>query len=202
MKLWYASASPFVRKTMVVAHETGQIDKIELVNVATTPIATDEKLLGINPARKIPAMQLEGGMVLMDSRVICAYLNEQGGGALLPSDERMRYASMTLEAVADALMDAAVLTRYETFLRPEQFRWQDWVDGQLGKVDSILDNLENHWVFVLEGPLSIGVIGIGCALGYLDFRFPDRDWRVDHPKLAEWFAGFSERDSMKATMPA
>lgn len=202
MKLWYASASPFVRKTMVVAHETGQMDQIELVPAQTTPVSPDAGLVNINPARKIPALQLDDGMVLMDSRVICAYLNEVSGGALLPEDQRMRYAAMTLEAVGDAMMDAAVLHRYETFLRPEEKRWPEWVDGQLGKVDSILDNLENHWAWILDGPLSIGVISVACALGYLDFRLPDRDWRTSHPKLAEWFAGFNDRESMKATVPA
>lgn len=201
MKLWYAAASPYVRKTMLVAHETGQIDAIELVNVATTPVSSDENLAKVNPAAKIPALQLASGMVLMDSRVICAFLNEQSGGKLLPENQNMRFAAMTLEAVADALCDAAVLTRYETFLRPEEKRWDKWIDGQLSKIDGVLDNLENHWGMVLDGPLTIGSIAVGCALGYLDFRYADRDWRPGRPKLAAWYETFSQRDSMQATVP-
>ncbi|WP_171060985.1 glutathione S-transferase C-terminal domain-containing protein, partial [Poseidonocella sp. HB161398] len=108
---------------------------------------------------------------------------------------------LTLEALGDAILDACLLCRYETAMRPEALRWQEWFDGQMAKIDSGLDALETRWFALLEDGFHAGSIAAACALGYLDFRFPEKDWRNGHPKLAAWFAEASERPSMKASFP-
>lgn len=203
MKLWYSGASPFVRKVLLVAHETGQADKLEIVEASTSAVKRNEELAKDNPCGKIPAMVLDDGTVLFDSRVICAYLDSLHSGArLAPTGSGVAdFRAMALEALGDAIMDAAVLTRYEQALRPEEKRWADWEAGQLAKVNSSLDDLEARWMDLLAGPLSLGVVSVACALGYLDYRFGDLDWRGARPKLAAWFKTFAERPSMQASKP-
>lgn len=201
MKIWYSPASPFVRKVMVTAFESGQA--LEIFKVNTNVVASDRELRARNPLGKVPALELDDGRILFDSRVICAYLvSGSPDSSLSPDSPDNRFAALVLEALADGIMDAAVATRYEQALRPEQFRWQGWVDGQMLKVTTGLDSLESDWVDRLGGNLSIGVIAVGCALGYLDFRFGDLDWRTARPRLAEWFAEFSGREAMANTTPA
>ena len=100
------------------------------------------------------------------------------------------------------IMDAAVLMVYESRVRPEQCRFAPWVDGQWTKIDRALDTLEQRWLSHLHGPLDMGQIAVGVALGYLDFRHGDRGWRGGRPGLAAWDAVFAERPSMVATRPA
>ena len=159
---------------------------------------------GDNPSGKIPALVLDDGTVLFDSRVICAYLDTLHDGEKLAPDAGQGVAgfrAMALEALGDGIMDAAVLTRYELALRPADKQWADWRDGQMKKVNSALDDLEARWMSLLDGPLSIGAISVGCALGYLDFRFEDMGWRDSRPALAAWYASFADRPSMQATKP-
>jgi glutathione S-transferase len=202
MKLWYSSASPFVRKAMVTAHEAGIEGRVELISVDTNVVNSDEALRRVNPLGKIPALSLFDGRILLDSRVICAYfasLSEDK--TLIPEDEEQKFTAITLEAIGDGIMDAAVNTRYETNLRPENLRWQDWIDGQMLKIETALDSLEEDWLEVLEEDISIGVITICCALGYLDFRYSNLDWRENRPKLAKWYKEFARRPSIVATAP-
>jgi glutathione S-transferase len=200
MKLWHSPTSPFVRKVLVTAHELGRIDEIDKIDVATTIIDSDAELRKRNPLGKMPALELGDGRVLFDSRVICAYLVETADSdAMRPGSPQARFASMTLEALADGIMDAAVIARYEVGLRPERFRWQDWIDGQLLKVTTGLDALERDWTGHLNGPLDSGTIAVACALAYVDFRYQNLAWRNGRGKLARWFDGFSDRQSMRAT---
>lgn len=202
MKLWYSPASPFVRKTVVTCHEVGLEDQMELHLVNTTVIDSDEELRRHNPVGKIPALVLDDGEALFDSRVICAYLDELNTGSkLTPSETRPRFRAMTLEALADGIMDAAVNTRYEMALRPEKFRWKGWTDGQFTKINTSLDSLEDKYIDDLNGALSIGVIATGCALGYLYFRFPEIDWFAGRSKLSTWFGKFNQRPSMQKSAP-
>ena len=204
MKLWHSSASPFVRKVMVLAHETGLAGQLVVVEASTNAVARNPDLVKDNPVGKIPALVADDGTVLFDSRVICAYLDTlHDGPKLAPARDGGvdSFRLMTLEALGDGIMDAAVLTRYEQALRPPEKRWSDWETGQLAKVASGLDDLEARWMAALEGPLCIGVISVACALGYLDYRFADMGWREGRPALAAWHAAFSERPSMKVTMP-
>jgi glutathione S-transferase len=203
MKLWHSGASPFVRKTMVTAHEFGRLPEIEIFPVATTVLKSDPDLRKRNPLGKVPALELADGQVIFDSRVICAYLIETADGAAkrqdLPGD---RLKSMVLEALGDGIMDAAVNARYEKALRPERYQFQEWIDGQLLKVDTGLDALERDWTGVLNGPLNGGTIAAACALAYLDFRYENLAWRDGRRKLAGWFDTFNDRPSMRETVPA
>jgi glutathione S-transferase len=199
MQLLIAVASPFVRKVRVVLRETKQLADVEEVNVSTTPIASDPVVVAANPTGKIPALIRDDGPAIYDSRVITRYLDARAKANLYP--ENALWEVLTLEATADAIMDASVLLIYEVRFRPEPMQSADWMTGQWAKVTRGLDALESRWLSHLAGPLHMGQIGVGCALGYLDFRHPTYDWRIDHPGLAAWFGSFSQRDSMKDTAP-
>lgn len=200
MKLAYSPASPYVRKVMVLLHETGQLADVEVEEMHTTPTSPDANLLPKNPLGKIPALERAEGPTLYDSRVICAYLDDRAGGKLYGTGAR-HWDTRTLEATADGIMDAAVLMTYETRLRPEGARSQDWVEGQWGKIERSLSALNTRWMSHLRGPLDMGQIAVACALGYLEFRHGARNWRRGPDALAAWFDTFESRPSMVATRP-
>ncbi|RSE97294.1 glutathione S-transferase [Achromobacter aegrifaciens] len=199
MKIFYSPASPFVRKCMVIAHELGLADRIEKLPSAAGPVARDQPIIPTTPLGQVPTFITDDGQALYDSRVVCEYLNDLGGGSLFPSG-KTRWQVLTEQSMADGMLGAALLARYETVLRPEALRWDGWVEGQLGKVRDGLALVEKN-AAALAGRLDIGTITIGCALGYLDFRFPDLDWRAEHPATAAWYETFSQRPSMQATKP-
>lgn len=202
IKLFHSAASPFVRKVLVCAHEKGVESDVELLASKAWPVKRDPEIVRENPSGQVPSAILEDGSPLFDSRVICAYIDTMSDEVpLLPAAHQARFAAMTLEALGDTLLGAALLCRYESVLRPSEFYWGLWHDSQMEKVDSALADLEARWMEVLEGPISIGTITIGCALGYLDFRFADKDWRTGHANLAAWYDSFARRPSMVATMP-
>ncbi len=199
MKLYYNPASPYVRKVRVLAMENGLMDAIELAEVTITPVGPDADLCADNPIGKIPTLVRDDGGALYDSRVICEYLDGLHGGArMFPEHDAERWTALRRQALADGILDAAVNTRYETFLRPRELRWPDWSDGQMAKVRRSLDELEEESFG--EG-VDIGTISVACALGYLDFRYPDEGWRDTRPKLAAWCEKFSARPSMSETRP-
>lgn len=200
MKLFYAATSPYVRKVMILLEETGQLDAVELINTATTPLAADAGLLAKNPLAKVPALERPDGPTLYDSRVITAYLDARGGDKLYPQGSR-RWDTLTLEATADGILDAAILMVYETRIRPEDKRMPEWVDGQWDKVARAVAALNTRWMSHLNGPLDMGQISVACALAYLDFRHDTRDWRKGNDGLATWFAAFESRPFMKSTVP-
>ena len=120
------------------------------------------------------------------------------------SSKEMRLVSpveLTLEATADGILDAAILMVYEGRLRPQDKRFDPWVEGQWAKIARSLDALETAWAAHLGGPLDIGQIAVACALSYLDFRHDARNWRHGRPALAAWYVGMAARDSLKATEP-
>ncbi|MBN2630969.1 MAG: glutathione S-transferase [Rhodobacteraceae bacterium] len=199
MKLYHSPTSPYVRKVMVLIAEAG-VQGIATVAVSGTPVAPDLTLAESNPLGKVPALDRPDGPTLYDSRVICQFLDAQAGAGFYPSAPRL-WDTLTVEATADGILDAAVLMVYETRIRPEANRYAPWVEGQWAKVDRALDVLETRWIDHLSGPLDIGQIATGCALGYLDFRLGNRNWRKTRPRLAEWEAQFAKRASMQATVP-
>lgn len=202
MKLFCSSSSPFARKVLVMLQETGQADRVEQVPVVITPVSPSPALNQANPSGKLPCLVLADGTALYDSRVILEYLDHQHvGNPLIPREGAARWRRLTLAALGDAILDAAVLTRYETFLRPEDKRWDRWVESQLGKVERGLANLEAEHVAELSSVFDVAAIGVACGLGYLDFRMPDLGWRERYPQLAVWYAGVSERESMRSTQP-
>lgn len=200
MKLYYAPTSPYVRKVMILLEETGQLGDVELINVATTPIAADASLLAKNPLAKVPALERPDGPTLYDSRVITAYLDARVGDKLYPTGAR-RWDTLTLEATADGILDAALLMTYETRLRPEDKRMPEWVDGQWEKIARSVGALNTRWMSNLNGPLDMGQIAVGCALAYVDFRHDARDWRKGNDGLAVWFKAFESRPWMQSTVP-
>ena len=201
MKLFYSPTSPYVRKVMVTAIEKGLDGKIEKLSVAASPVKPDMTLAAKNPLGKVPCLIADDGRALFDSSVICAYIDTLKAPHLTPADPKARFSDLTLEALADGFLDAGILLRYESALRPEAKRWDDWVNGQMGKIERALDALEGPYASQLGGPLTIGQIAVGCALGWFDFRYRHVDWRKSRPKLAAFAKSFGERASMKATMP-
>jgi len=199
MQLISSPASPFVRKVRVLLIETGQEGEVEQIDVSTTPLAPAAEVTAANPLSKIPALIRPDGPTLYDSRVVTRYLDARKGGTLYP-DARI-WEVLTLEATADALLDAAVLMVYEGRCRPDDKQDKGWLDAQWSKIEGALDALNARWISHLAGPLDMGQIAVGCALGYLDFRHPDREWRKGRDELDDWFAVFSQRDSMVATKP-
>ncbi|MGB7336788.1 MAG: glutathione S-transferase [Salaquimonas sp.] len=202
MKLWYSPASPFVRKCLIVAHERDLASQIELQDAAANVVKPDARIVASNPTGKIPTMVLDDGRVLFDSRVICDYLDSiHDGKKLTPRSGPKRYEVMTLEALGDGIMDAAVNNRYETALRPAEYQWKAWSDGQMGKVNAALDQIEEKWLKSLGRVPNMGSIAVAAALGYLEFRYPDLKWRKNRKGLSRWFKRFSERPSFQASKP-
>ena len=199
MKLISADASPFARKCRILIHEAGLGDRVEVVSLTTTPINTDPQVASANPAGKLPALLRDSGPALYDSRVITRYLDEISGAGLYP--QARIWEVLTLEATADAMMDAAVLMVYEHRVRPADKVDEGWIEAQWAKITRSLNALDARWMSHLSGPLDMAQIAVATALTYLDFRHADRSWRDTRPDLAAWHLKFCERDSMVATAP-
>jgi glutathione S-transferase len=198
MELKYGPVSPYVRKVMVVAHEVGAIDRITLTAVNTRD--EQERIVPFNPLGKIPALVLDNGTVIYDSPVICEYLDtEFGGRRLLAASGEKRWRTLTRAALADGALDAALLTRHER-LRPADRQSQDWIALQLRKVTGALDTLE-HDAATFGDELDLGLVAVGCVLGYLPIRIPEAIDPARWPRLAQWFAKVSQRPSFARTVP-
>ena len=200
MKLISSGTSPFVRKVHVLLHETGQYDDLEIAPIPTSPFDTAPEVASANPLGKIPALIRDEGPTLYDSRVICRFLDDRAQSGLYP--ESRLWETLTLEATADGIMEAAILMLYEHRLRPAEAVLESWVDAQWDKIERAVEALNARWISHLRGPLDMGQIAVGCALAYLDFRHDARGWRKGNDALDDWFALFSQRDSMMATQPA
>ena len=164
MKLLYSPTSPYVRKVLVLANETGQ--QLELEAQSGSPTARNPKVAEVNPLGKIPALVTDAG-ALYDSRVICQYLDTLHDGAPLYGEGAARFTTLRREALADGLLDAALLARYEA-VRPEERIWSDWYEGQLAKVRAALAAMEAD----LPEGLDMGAIAYGCALPLSGFPLP------------------------------
>ncbi len=188
MKLYGNPLSPFARKACVIAHALGlTLEEIEILPLK------DEGFRKVNPLGKIPALMLDDGTVLIDSRVICEYLDHLGGAKFFPRDSS-RWKALTLQSLGDGVGEAAVA--YSILGRedpvPTYARTR-----QMAAILAGMDALE-HTAF--SDPPLIGEIAVGCALGYIDFRQPELDWRRSRPRLSAWYAQFCEHPSMKATV--
>jgi glutathione S-transferase len=201
MKLYISPLSPFARKVRVLARETGLAARIEEVPVTVSPVKANAEVGRANPLVKVPTLVLDDGTALFDSPVICEYLDTlHSGRKLFPPVGEARWTALKLQAVADGILEAGVLVRYETALRPKELQWADWIAGQREKWHAGLDFLERS-AAALAGEPTIGSIAAGCALGYLDFRYGSEDWRGSRPALARWYEAFAARESMRATVP-
>lgn len=200
MKLYYSPTSPYVRKVVILALETGLDAKIQRIPAATTPVAQNPDVAKANPVAKVPTLVTDDGLHLFDSRVICEYLDTLHAGRKFFPTDASRWTVLRQQALGDGLLDAALLVRYEGFLRPEDKRWSDWADGQMKKVLGAMAEIEKL-APSFGDRVDIGTVTIACALGYLDFRFGDMNWRQKYPQTAAWAQRFFERPSVKATVP-
>ena len=197
MKLHYSPTSPFVRKVLVAAHEKGLADRIDLTSPETM---TTGELRADNPLEKVPCLIDDDGRALYDSHVIVDYLDSIGSGPVLtPAEPKARVAVLLRHALADGLMDSAVAGVGE-MRRPEGLLWSDNLKRQKGKIERALDALETQAQAMGE-TLDLGTLSVGCALGYVDFRYGDMNWRETRPRLAAWYEAFSRRPSMVKTAP-
>lgn len=198
-QLLISPTSPYVRKTRVTLREAGLMDRVSEVLVSTSPLASAPEVVAANPMGKIPALLRPEGPAIYDSRVITRYLDDLAGSRLYPTTGI--WEILTLEATADAIMDATVAMTYEARMRPAEEQSATWVEKQWEKAARGIAAINARWISHLEGPLNIGQIGVACALCYIDLRHDARGWRNDNAALAAWHAVFCERDSMQATQP-
>jgi glutathione S-transferase len=201
MKLRYSPTSPYVRKVAVAALETGLDGRIERIETDVWDPATD--IAEDNPLGKVPALVTDEGTVLCDSPTICDYLDSlHDGPRLVPAEGQARWQVLNLHALASGVMDAAVAQVVENRARPERLRFDGWLERQKLKIGRALDALDEQAAGgALDGPVNLGTITLGCALGYLDLRFSEDAWRDGRPALAAWYETFSRRPSMQATVP-
>ncbi len=196
MQLFTSPTTPFGRKIMVLIHERGLLDKIDVNMVSGTPMDPGTMPVDHNPLGKIPTLVLDDGSAIYDSRVIARYLDDYFGLNLYPTGPDL-WPALTLEAAVDGMIESAVLMAYESRLRPVEKQFQPWIDGQWAKVSRALDMFNAAPLDTFDMPH----IGLACALGYLDFRHDARGWRVGRENLAAWYADVSQRASLLATLP-
>lgn len=200
MKLHYSPASPFARKVMMAAAEVGLLDRLAIVPVTVLPTAPNATVAVLNPLMQVPTLEFDDGTALYDSRVICEYLDVLGNGTLFPREGQRRWDALRTNALADGIMNAALLIRYEVTARPEALRWDAWITGQRLKITQGLDHFEAHPPAAGEA-LDIGGVAVACALGYLGFRFADDRWLDRRPTLKAWYDAIAQRDSFARTVP-
>ena len=201
LRLHQNGASPFARMVKVLLHEAEMTDRVEMVEALGTALEPGSMPVGQNPLGKIPTLERPDGAAIHDSRVICRYVDDLAGGRFYPGKPRL-WETLTLESTAHGITEAALLIVYEGRLRAPKKRSSEWVEAQWTKAARGLDAIEARWMSHLAGPVDCAQIALGCALGYLDFRQADRNWRADRPALAAWEGAFAERPSMQATIPA
>ena len=199
MKLVYSPPSPFVRKITTLIHHVNLNDRIELINVKTTALSVAEEARSANPLGKIPVMILEDGKAIFDSRVITRFLDELAGSNLYPQEKI--YDILTLEALADGIMESAVSITYESKLRPENEQSPSWMEAQWSKVLHAVKALDNGEFNAMDGEMNMGQIAVACSLGYLDFRHDARQWRNGCSNLASWNDKMMKLPALIKTIP-
>lgn len=201
MKLHWSPRSPFVRKVMVFAHETGLDRRIETVRTTVAMASPNRDLMRVNPLGKIPTLVTDDGTVLYDSTVICEYLDSlHGGEPLFPREPARRWEALRRHALGNNLLDNLVLWRNES-LRPAPQQSPEMLAAFDAKVRSALAALDAEAEALGATPVGIGHVAIGVALGYIDFRFPALGWRAGHPRITAWYERFAQRPSMRNTTP-
>ena len=204
MKLIGSLGSPYVRKVRVVMAEK----KLDYQLVLEDVWADDTTIMRANPLGKVPCLVMEGGEAVFDSRVIVEYLDTLSPvGKLIPAQGRERAEVKTWEALADGAMDAAILARMESTWahRPDDQRCQAWIDRQMGKVNAALKAMSQGLgdkPYCSGIHLSLSDIAVGCALGWLEFRYPELAWRTEYPNLGKLLDKLMQRPSFADTKPA
>jgi glutathione S-transferase len=201
MKLTFSPASPFARKVRIAAIELGLIDNIEFVPTTVAPGQPNDAYSQITPLKKLPALILDNGGVIVDSYVIVEYLDElAGGGKLIPASGPTRWKVKSDHSLLQGMLDAMLLCRYEKMVRPQGLQWQAWSDDHWNRAWSGMARFEKQ-ADVLSGPFDIVQIGLVCVLGYADFRFADCGWRKAYPKLDAFHEKMLARPSVKISVP-
>lgn len=198
MKLLAGGPSPFLRKVSLTAAMKGLGDSVEVVSPSHPDIAS---LRQRNPLKKIPVLLCDDGTALFDSQVICEYLDSLASSPVLfPRDGHARWNTLTMGALGDGILEAALLMVYEGRYRSEEMRVQSWVDMQQQKIDTALGHLEASPPQWGDNP-DYGHLTVACGLGYLDFR-QEGQWRAAHPKMVAWLDQFAAAvPGYGATMP-
>lgn len=196
MKMYHSPASPYARKVRICAIARGLDSRIDLLQC--NPNESPAELLAVNSLSKIPTLVTDDGVALFDSPVICEYLDSLGDALpMFPEHGAARWRALKLQAMGDGIMDGCVPRRGE-MAKPKEAGRDALIARWRAAVERTLDALEAE---LPHKSMDIGTITVACALGYLDFRFPQEPWRGTRPKLAAWFAAFSEAPAVAATAP-
>jgi glutathione S-transferase len=199
MLLHWSPRSPYVRKVMIAAHERGLADRIETVRTVVAGAEPNVELMKENPQSRLPTLRLADGTAIYDSVVICEYFDTlHTGTKLFPEKYPDRLEALRRHALGDGMLDTMMMWRGE-ILRPPQQQSIKHMQAWKLKTNLSVDALENEADALSSSAFSIGHIGIGVALGYIDFRFAELNWRDGHPKLAAWHKDFEARPSARAT---
>jgi glutathione S-transferase len=201
MKIIGSVTSPYVRKVRIVLTEK----KIEADFVLENVWAAETTIGQTNPLGKIPCLVMDDGSAVFDSRVIAEYVDTLSPvGKLIPADGRERAAVKTWEALADGVLDAGILARLEATWRPAEQQSPAWIARQMSKIDAALKSMSiglGESNYCHNNQFSLADVAVGCALGYLDFRFPSVDWRTPYPNLDQLHQLLMQRQSFQDTVP-
>jgi glutathione S-transferase len=201
MKLHWSPRSPFVRKVMVLAHEVGLADRIECVRSVVAMKKPNAELMRDNPLSKLPTLIVDGREALFDSVVICEYLDSlHGGTPMFPHAGPEKFRALRWHALGDGLLDLLILWRNERERPPVQ-QSPELLAAFEQKFNATMHLIDREAKELGAAPFGIGQIAIGCALGYIDFRFGDLRWRDAHAESASWFDAFARRPSVIRTHP-
>ena len=201
MKLAFSQGSPFARKVRIAAIELGLIDTIELVTTVVAPGQPNPEYSKIYPMKKLPALILGNGDVVVDSYVIVEYLDElAGGGKLIPASGPTRWKVKSDHSMLQAMLDSMLLCRYENMVRPQGLQWQAWSDDHWNRAWTGMAHFEKQ-PDMLSRPLDISQIALVCVLGYADYRFADCGWRKAYPNLDAFHEKMLQRPSVKISVP-
>jgi len=200
MILRSSPSSPFGRKVRIAIALLGFDGDVKIEPADTTD--SNDSVRAQNPLGKIPVLLAEDGVAYYDSRVILDYLDDRaGGGKIVPREAKARLAALRLQALCDGILDASILTVYETRWRKAEAHEPKWLEHQAGKVTRALAALEAAPPALAAGLPNVGQITLACVLGYRDFRFGG-SWRASHPRLVAWLDDFAARvPAYAATKP-
>lgn len=200
LKLYQSPNSPFVRKVLVTAIELGLDERIERIAATPHPIRRNMELVALNPLGQIPTLVTQDGGVISDSRVICEYLASLvPGQKIFPAGPR-RWRALTEQSICDGLLAACLSIRYERNTRPETLQSEEWIQGQMTRIESVLDELDRRWQSPSDG-FDIGHVSVACSIGYMAFRFPEIALAPRWSNLSRWWETAGQKPAFQATIP-